>query len=485
MRVLFLIIICCGYLTGCTPSFLSAESIEHQKEKILRVGTVYGTATYVIKDSKSDASGFDFEMAKRFAEHLNAELEMYPYESIEDMFADLKAGKIDIIAAGLTNTTSRRKEFLFSPPLYKAKQYVIYKTGKKRPRKLETISGHITIVANSSHAEALAQKKKKIPTLTWTETDDYSSDELLSMVIDEEIKYTIADSTTLAINRRYNPALGIAFSLTKRQNISWALPKKNSDWLMSQLLDFWNKQKRNGTLERLNEKYFGHIQKFDYVDTRAFIKAVKRRLPTYKHLFQRYAGQIDWRKIAATGYQESHWNPSARSPTGVRGLMMLTRPTARQMKVKNRLDPAQSIKGGAKYLNSLVKRIPKSVPDHEKMWFALASYNIGYGHMMDARRLARTRGLNPDAWKDIKQIFPLLHHKKYYRKTRYGFARGNEAVHYVDNIRRYYDTLVWLDTQHGNNLTEDELIEKLEREHPEEEYQSLETTSITDLWQFL
>ena len=148
-------------------------------------------------------------------------------------------------------------------------------------------------------------------------------------------------------------------------------------------------------------------------------------------------------------------------------MMMLTRATARQMKVKNRLDPEQSIKGGANYLNSLFNRIPNAIPSHERMWFALASYNIGYGHVMDARKLTAKRGLNPNAWKDLKKVLPLLHEKKYFKKTKHGYARGKEAVHYVDNIRRYYDTLVWIDTQHSYDLSTDEMIHKYEKEHPE------------------
>ncbi|MBL6734583.1 MAG: transglycosylase SLT domain-containing protein, partial [Shewanellaceae bacterium] len=172
-------------------------------------------------------------------------------------------------------------------------------------------------------------------------------------------------------------------------------------------------------------------------------------------------GKLDWRKIAATSYQESHWNPKATSPTGVRGMMMLTRPTAKQMRVKNRLDPIQSIRGGAQYLGSLVQRIPAAVPEHEKMWFALASYNIGFGHIKDAQKLTKKKGLNPHAWMDIKKILPLLHQRKYYRQTRYGYARGKEAVHYVDNIRRYYDTLVWLDTHKNKHLTEEQILQEI------------------------
>ncbi|MGL5361198.1 MAG: transglycosylase SLT domain-containing protein, partial [Shewanella sp.] len=173
-------------------------------------------------------------------------------------------------------------------------------------------------------------------------------------------------------------------------------------------------------------------------------------LPRYRPLFETHAGDLDWRKLAATSYQESHWNPNARSPTGVRGMMMLTEPTAKEIGIKNRLDPEQSIRGGAAYLRDMIKRLPDSIPETERMWFALASYNIGYAHLEDARKLAESMELNPNAWRDLKKVLPLLQKRKHYQKTRYGYARGSEAVHYVDSIRRYYDTLVWVDNQSKN-----------------------------------
>ena len=139
------------------------------------------------------------------------------------------------------------------------------------------------------------------------------------------------------------------------------------------------------------------------------------------------------------------WKPRAKSPTGVRGIMMLTQPTAKQVGVKNRLKPEQNIKGGAIYLRKLIKRVPKSVLYPDNVWFAMASYNVGWGHVNDAQKITEQQGGDPSRWADVKKRLPLLIKKRYYRKTRYGYARGDVAVQYVDNIRRYYDALVWLD----------------------------------------
>jgi membrane-bound lytic murein transglycosylase F len=172
-------------------------------------------------------------------------------------------------------------------------------------------------------------------------------------------------------------------------------------------------------------------------------------LPRYQDDFEKAAKTFgfDWRLLAAMGYQESHWNPRARSFTGVRGLMMLTQRTAEEMGIENRLDPAQSIRGGSKYVAGLRKRLDESVKEPDRTWMALAAYNVGFGHLEDARRLAEKMGKNPDLWIDVKDILPLLSQQRYYKQTRYGYARGQEPVTYVQNIRRYYDVLIWNEEQ--------------------------------------
>ena len=200
----------------------------------------------------------------------------------------------------------------------------------------------------------------------------------------------------------------------------------------------------NGTMAQLAERFYGHLDRLNYVGARTFMHHVENRLPRYQSLFQDYAEEsgMDWRLLAAIGYQESHWRPNAVSPTGVRGLMMLTRTTANYIGINNRLDAEESIEGGARYFRMVHGRIPERIPEPDRTWFALASYNVGFGHLEDARRLAESAGKDPDRWMDVKEFLPLLAQKEWYTKTRFGYARGHEPVVYVQNIRRYYDVLV-------------------------------------------
>ena len=180
-----------------------------------------------------------------------------------------------------------------------------------------------------------------------------------------------------------------------------------------------------------------------HYDRKVFYKHVKTRLPKYEVHFQQAAKlhNLSWKVLASQAYQESHWNRRARSPTGVRGIMMLTRKTAASLGIKNRIDPVLSIYGGAKYLARLHGKIARSVHDSDRTFFALAAYNVGIGHLNDARILARRKKKNPNFWNDVREVLPLLKQKKYYTSLRYGFARGDEPVRYVKRIRAYHSLL--------------------------------------------
>ena len=166
-------------------------------------------------------------------------------------------------------------------------------------------------------------------------------------------------------------------------------------------------------------------------------------------MFQEIANayELDWRLLAAIGYQESHWKPDASSYTGVRGIMMLTQKTATQLGLTDRLDPKQSIEGGARYFLQLRDRIPDRIEEPDRSWMALAAYNMGMSHLEDARVLTQKRGGDPDSWHDVNENLDLLSQEKWYSDLKFGYARGFEAKQYVENIRSYYDILIWMDTQ--------------------------------------
>lgn len=432
-------------LSGCLwESPPSSDLKRIQDSGVLRVGTLNTPLSYYI--GPNGAMGLDYELAQAFAKYLNVKLEIFPLYTVSGLFPALKRQDVDLLAAGLTLHPERLKQFDATPAYYFTDLKLVYKKGQYRPRNFQQLielNKRLVVLKDSSHEHHLRQlQQTQYPELRWETLEDSDSDDILQRILTGEFDYALADASSIALAQRLAPDIAVAFSLDENQAYTWYLNQNQDDALQALLIDFFGQLRTSGELAQLEEKYLGHIDKFDYVDTRAFLRALDNTLPKWQPLFEKHARGFDWRLLAAVSYQESHWDPLATSPTGVRGMMMLTNPTAKSVGVTNRLDPEQSIQGGSKYLERMLKRIPDSVTSHEKIWFALASYNIGFGHLMDARRLTEKQGGDPNQWHDVKARLPLLRQRQYHSQTRYGYARGDEAVHYVESIRRYYQSLI-------------------------------------------
>lgn len=435
-------------VSGCIQESDERTQLEKiQESGELHVKTIYGPANYYLEGNKP--AGLEYELLKQFSDYLGVELIIHPYHSLKTM---LEAKSTDdkpfaLSAAGLTRTEQRVENYRMGPSYYEVKQLLIYRKGSLRPRNLQQVVDPIYVVKSSSHEEYVQKLQQDYPELNLTYKTFPDEDILFSNLEEGKIKLAIADDTSLSQHQYYYPHLNKAFILEDGLDVVWLMDKNDDDSLANAVLAFFTLQQITGTMEQLQEKYFGHIDTFDFVDTRTFLRRVDSQLPKYEGLFRQYAGELDWRLLAAVSYQESHWDPKARSPTGVRGMMMLTWPTAREFGVTSRIDAEQSVRAGSAYLAKLINRLPDTISEHEKPWFALAAYNIGYSHLIDARKVTEKLGKNENSWAEVKEIIPLLQQPKWYKYTRFGYARGNEAVKYVSNIRKYYDSLRWFDEQ--------------------------------------
>ncbi|MDX3774378.1 membrane-bound lytic murein transglycosylase MltF [Chromatiaceae bacterium AAb-1] len=454
-------------LNACTPVVNNSQLQQIYQRNSIKVGILHGPSSYFI--GIDGPTGFEYELSQALANSLNVELELYPSYDLEELLQKLDKNQVDFIAGGLTLTAQRKLKYRSSPAYRWISEVLVFKQGNAWPRSVQDITEPVIVVKDSSHAETLQQLAAEHPDLKWHTHPALDADEILQQVVDGNIAYTLTDSNQLALNRRFYPSLSIAFTVRDNLAVSWLLSQNEDDSLYNVLIEFFGQMYQNGELITLEDRYFGHIRQFDYVDTLKYIEAIEQVLPRFKDWFMQYAGELDWRLLAALSYQESHWDPKARSPTGVRGLMMLTLPTAQQMGVSSRLDAEESIKGGSRYLQRMFARIPERILMPDRLWFALAAYNIGWGHVEDARVLTQRNQGDPDKWLDVKQHLPLLRQRTHYQTTRYGYARGDEAVSYVENIRRYYDTLLWVDERQQAELRLEQqkqrLSEELEREN--------------------
>jgi membrane-bound lytic murein transglycosylase F len=325
--------------------------------------------------------------------------------------------------------------------------HLIYKLGTGKPRSIDDVIGRsIEVVAGTSHADMLVSLAEMYPDLAWAENADVEVASLLAKVAAGEVDFTIADSTEFNIQRHFYPDLRVALDLEIGDPLAWAFPKEGGDTLLSRADDFLIEFDRAGILAQVKDRYYGHTDKFDYVGTRNFIRHYESRLPRYRAMFEEAAAEwgIDWRLLAAIAYQESHWRSGAVSPTGVRGIMMLTEDTAKYLGIDDRVDPRNSIFGGAQYYARQTERVADTVGEPDRTWMALAAYNVGFNHIKDARQIVEWQGGNPDTWVDIGEALPLLSQRDWYSRVPFGYARGWEPVLYVNNIRAYYNILHWI-----------------------------------------
>ncbi len=415
-----------------------------KKTGLLTVLTRYDPTTYY--ESADGFSGLEYDLVQLFAQYLKVKTKFIIPDTFTQILQKAQAGEADFAAAGITITSDRQQQFLFTPPYQEITEQIIYRSGTKRPKTVADLNdGILEVVQDTSHVETLLQLQENEPQLQWLTNKNLDTDGLLYLINARLIDYTIADSNQITLIRRFYPKLNVAFDISPPRQLAWAFQQSTDTSLYDEATLFFKKIRQNKVLEQLLERYYGHTRNIKYVGNCTFRLHFKSLLPQYQTLFQEAAEKyaFDWRVLAAISYQESHWNKEAVSPTGVKGLMMLTRATARQLGVKDRTHVKESIFGGARYLKQRLKKIPTRIPEPDRTWFALASYNIGFGHLEDARIITQELGNNPDKWIDVKQALPLLIKKKWYSKTKHGYARGKEPVIYVDNIRSYIDLLLW------------------------------------------
>lgn len=411
-----------------------------QKRGTIRmITTNMATSYYTYRDSPM---GFEYDLAKAFAEDLGVDLEVIVPEW-NTMFDVLNSGQGDFIAAGITITESRKRIALFSDPYMPVQQKFIHHKLKFGIKNLEQLAGRIIYVRKgTSYQERLEELKASGIDLEIQPLADVATEEFIRMVSEKKIKYTIADSNIALLNRRYYPDIIIGLPIQEEEFLGWAVKKTNKG-LRDRINAFLEMAEETGILAKLYEKYYGNVEIFDYFDLKKFHERIKTRLPKYQKMIKTESEKygFDWRLIAAMVYQESHFNSGAQSRTGVRGLMQVTQDTARLMGIKNRLDPKQSVKAGVKFFNLMYKRFDDIQDPRQKKRFALAAYNVGYGHVRDAQVIAGQQGMDINKWASLKKTLPLLSKRKYYKETRHGYARGWEPVHYVQRIFTYYDIL--------------------------------------------
>jgi membrane-bound lytic murein transglycosylase F len=429
-------------LASC-ERFAPAALDEIRARGELRVVTLNLPTCYYL--GAQGTEGLEFELARAYAVRLGVKLNMYTLANEAALQAELAAGRADIAAASLTNTPEWSRAAEPAQPYAHIPQLVVYPHNRPQPREtLQLEAAKLAVRAGSPQERILQRMKSTVaPGLQWVETAPSSADPVED-VDSGEADYAITDAREFSFAHHLYPNVLVGFALPEQRPVQW-LVRRGAPDLLASVDAFFRDLGASGVLARLVQSSSGDTRRFAYEESREFQGHVGDRLPHYRSWFEQAAVQsgTDWRLLAAIGYQESKWDPHAESGDGALGVMMLTADTAHALGVKDRGNPEQSIFGGARYLAQVRAMIPERIPEPDRTWLTIAAYNVGFGHLEDARVLTQALGKNPDSWTEVRARLPLLAQERWYAHAKRGYARGWEPVQFVDRIQRYLRLLEW------------------------------------------
>lgn len=445
--VVALVFATCVLIAGCKPKEEPRALDEIRARGELRVVTINSPTTYYL--GANGAEGLEFALTRAFAQKLGVTLVVAPVANVQALQAELAAKRADIAAAQLTADAAWLRVGDAAQPYEQIEQLVVYRRGEMRPRGTLQIESAKLAVRSGSPQEQILQKLKSTvaPNLEWVATAPSAADPLED-VDSGQANYGIVDSREYSFARHLYPNVAVGFTLPAARPAQWIVRKGATD-LLREVEKFFSEVKNTGQLAQFSARASGDTHKFDFVESLRFQEHIGERLGAFRTWFEEAGAKtgIDWRLLAAIGYQESKWDPKAESADGAQGVMMLTAETAAAMGCKDRTNPQQSILAGAKYFAEVLEKIPARIPEPDRTWLAVASYNVGYGHLEDARVLAQTRGKDPDKWQDVRDHLPLLAQERWYARAKRGYARGWEPVQFVDRVQRFLTLLEWRPTE--------------------------------------
>ena len=428
-------------LASCAHAPSALQQIRARGE--LRVVTLNLPTCYYL--GAQGPEGLEYDLASRFAAQLGVRLKIYAVSNEAAIRSELSSGHADIAAAQLTARSSWWRVGKAATPYAQISQLVVYRRDEAQPRDtLQLETARLAVQAGSAQEQLLARMKQILaPHLTWVETAPSSADPLED-VDSGQARYAIVDARTYSYAHHLYPDIKVGFGLPEKRPVQWIVGRQDGD-LLQAVNRFFHIEESSGDLPRLMHKDSGDTSSFQYEELRLFQASLTQRLPHYRPWFEQAATQygVDWRLLAAIGFQESRWDPAASSPNGAMGVMMLTSNTAQAMGIKNRTDARESIFAGARYLDQVRSMVPTHIPEPDRTWFTLAAYNVGFGHVEDARIIAQTLGKNPDSWADVSQEMPKLAEARWYARAKCGYAQGWQPVEYVEHVRQFMQLLEW------------------------------------------
>lgn len=435
----------CGFLLLALLSACSADlnaplpSPESSGELVV---LVRATSTDFTQTEQASLVAFEMDLARAFAKSLGLKVRFKRVDDYHELAERLATAQGHMGIGVITQDWPAKVRF--TVPIRKLRYVLVEHEGRKKPPGEQLLQGRtLSVMAHSPGAEVAQRLTRDASRLTVLTSERVIDDmQLLRQVAVGKLDLALTDELHFRLASRLYPVLTRFHELPETTQLVWAFPPGSATHV-TEADAFIEKSRINGLIHRLLDRHVGDDETTNDEDLSVFIERMGRLLPHFREEFfaaERESG-IDWRLVAAIAYQESHWDPYATSPTGVRGMMMLTEDTADRLNVTDRLDASQSIRAGARYFAALRNSLPKYIEEPDRTWVALASYNIGPGHMNGVLSIAKSLGRDVRSWVELKRVLPLMQQPEYAARLKSGPARGGEAVAMAENVRTFYEIL--------------------------------------------
>ena len=451
-----------------SQSFTKTPQLEQiQTRGYLRVATLISPTIYI--PDKTRPQGLEYDLVTRFAHYLGLGVHFIVAKNIDDAYALVASNQADFAAAGLVVSLGREAQFRYGPSYLSVRRQLIYRQGVEKPKSLQDIGNAPLAVEQGSNSQNwLTEQSNKgllnvpfssieqaSPAETSHEQPDYairiqledSGINTLQALENGTVDYAVVLSHEAMLGQKMSNKIRIATDLGPPVSFAWAFSRIADRSLYTASVKFFTEIRQNNELKNLIDRHYAQFEQLDQKLAQQFVDDVDQRISPYLSAFKA-AGkkyQIDWRLLAAMGYQESKWQPDAQSEQGAYGMMQIMPPTAAYIGLTDPGNPVQNITAAAKYLDYLRTQINDQASEPDLTYLALAAYNIGLGHLNDAIELTREQGGDPNRWRDIRERLTQLSNPKIYAKLRNGFARGEATIQYVENIRALHDLMIWVE----------------------------------------
>ena len=440
IRLALIALACISLLGGCGVGSGALEEIRARGE--LRVATLNGPTTYFI--GPEGPQGPEYELAEQFAADLGVKLTLVVEPDRAGLRRALAEGRADVAAAQLSRSATWRRVALPSAPYSESPLFWVYDKNRPRPKTPADIANlRAVMLEDSAELNWLKELGSRSKVLQRYEIIPRKvGREPLELVASGRADITLMDGREFAAARALHPAVDVAFALTERRVLNWMVRRDGRD-LVAAVNLFFEKRAKPPLEPTLEIEALTKPSALPRANSEQLAIDIETRLPELQPIFEEAAALtgLDWRLLAALGYQESVWDAKAVSPFGAQGIMMLMPRTGRSLGVTNPFDERESILAGARYLAQLRETVPSRIREPDRTWMALASYNMGYGHLEDARILTARQGGNIDAWIDVRERLTLLSEEFWYLQMKNGYARGFETKLMVDRVQQYFELM--------------------------------------------